>query len=82
MNISKYFILLLLFTKINCNPFNHLDIQLALLILAAGDHNGNIITDPNNPNNYLSVNIGKSNIPKKDKDGNILYQNKKKKIII
>ena len=69
MNISKYFILLLLFTKINCSPFNHLDIQLALLILAAGDHNGNIITDPNNPNNYLSVkNIGKSNLPKKDKD--------------
>ena len=33
MNISKYFILLLLFTKINCNPFNHLDIQLALLII-------------------------------------------------
>jgi len=68
MNFIKYFIcLLLIIIKIDCSPYNHLDIQLSLLILSAGDINGNILYDPTliNENGkeerkYLSINIGKN----------------------
>ena len=58
MNIIKYFILLLLtfVIKVNSGVYNHLDIQLALLILSFGDHNGNIIKDANNE--YMKVRVG------------------------
>jgi len=41
MNFIKQFILLLFYVIIttDCSPYNHLDIQLALLILSADDHN-------------------------------------------
>jgi len=68
MNINKYFvsILLLLIIKVNCGVYNHLDMQLALLILSAGDHNGNIIKDANG--NYLEIIIGRE----KDSQGNFV----------
>ena len=55
MNIIKYFILLLLtfVIKVNSGVYNHLDIQLALLILS--DHNGKIIKDTQN--NYMKIKI-------------------------
>ena len=60
MNIIKHFILFLLIfiIKIDCSPYNHLDLQLALLILSAGDHEGNIING--NDNKPLKINIGKN----------------------
>ncbi|ORX59262.1 hypothetical protein BCR36DRAFT_366445 [Piromyces finnis] len=67
MNIIKYFILLLVvITKIDCSPHNHLDIQLSLLILSAGDHNGNIVKDIDS--NYLKINISKNENKNEMKD--------------
>ncbi|ORX64140.1 hypothetical protein BCR32DRAFT_251268 [Anaeromyces robustus] len=31
--------------EVDCSPYNHLDLQIALLILSAGDHKGNIVKD-------------------------------------
>ncbi|ORX84802.1 hypothetical protein BCR32DRAFT_111392 [Anaeromyces robustus] len=47
MNNIKYFIslLILYIIKVDCSPYNHLDLQIALLILSAGDHKGNIVKD-------------------------------------
>ncbi|ORX42229.1 hypothetical protein BCR36DRAFT_291498 [Piromyces finnis] len=47
-------------------PYNHLDIQLALLILSAGDHDGNIVKDANLE--YLKINISKNLSNKVEKD--------------
>jgi len=59
MSIIKYFILLfLILNKIKCSPYNHLDFQLALLILSAGDHGSKIVLDPNTKD-YLKININK-----------------------
>jgi len=57
MNIIKFIILLLFIfiTTIDCSPYNHLDLQVSLLILAAGDHNGNIVKDKYD--NPLKINI-------------------------
>jgi len=62
MNIIKYFIsiLLIFVIKTNCSSYNHLDIQLALLILAAGDYKGNIVKDNGEPltfyfNHYMFI---------------------------
>jgi len=47
MSIIKFFVLLLFcIIKIDCSPYNHLDLQLAMLILSAGDPNGNILYNP------------------------------------
>jgi len=45
MNFIKYFIslLFLFIIKTNFSAYNKLDLQLALLILSAGNHNGNIV---------------------------------------
>jgi len=62
MNIIKLYILLLLIfvTKTNCGTYNHLDLQLVLLILSSGDNNkGNIIKDVDG--NYLKINISAKN---------------------
>jgi len=58
MNIIKYyFIYLLLFIiKNNGSPWNHLDLQLSLLILSAGNHDGEIIKDKAT-DNYLKINV-------------------------
>ena len=57
MNIIKFIILLLFIfiTTIDCSPYNHLDLQVSLLILTAGDHNGNIVKDKYD--NPLKINI-------------------------
>jgi len=39
------FLLLFFIIKTNCGVYNHLDIQLVLIILSTGDHNGNIVKD-------------------------------------
>ncbi|ORX53810.1 hypothetical protein BCR36DRAFT_582066 [Piromyces finnis] len=59
MNIIRYFISLLFIfiIKANCSSYNKLDLQLALLILSAGDHNGNIVKNKNGE--YLKININK-----------------------
>jgi len=50
MNIFKYIVVLFfIFNKIICSPQNHLSTQLVLLILAAGDNNGEIAQDKNDP---------------------------------
>jgi len=61
MKFIKYFILLLLIIKIDCSPYNHLDTQLALLILSADNHKGKIVGDYSNKNNpdYLKIVVGK-----------------------
>jgi len=63
MNIFKYFISLLIIfiIRTNCSAYNKLDLQLALLILSAGDHNGNIVKD--NDGNYLKINIASNSYP-------------------
>ncbi|ORX42642.1 hypothetical protein BCR36DRAFT_463120, partial [Piromyces finnis] len=67
MRIIKWFILILvIITKIYCSPYNHLDIQLALLILSAGDHDGNIVKDANLE--YMKINISKDPSNKVEKD--------------
>ena len=69
MNIIKYFILLLvLFTKIDCSPYNHLDLQIALLILLAGDHNGNIVKGLDGKPLKINISINNSNNNKYIKD--------------
>ncbi|ORX42654.1 hypothetical protein BCR36DRAFT_156730, partial [Piromyces finnis] len=67
MRIIKWFILILIsITKIYCSPYNHLDIQLALLILSAGDHDGNIVKDANLE--FMKINISKDPSNKVEKD--------------
>jgi hypothetical protein len=73
MNIFKYFVLILVIIAKNyCSPFNHLDLQLALLILSTGDYNGEILYDPTvsqdssgEYSEYLTVNIGKNSVRKR-----------------
>ena len=67
MNITKYFISLLIafIINVNCSPYNHLDIQYAPLILSAGDHNGNIVRGKDGK--YLKINIASSEVNDKDK---------------
>jgi len=70
MNIIKFIILLLFIfiTTIDCSPYNHLDLQVSLLILAAGDHDGNIVKDKYN--NPIKINI--SNDERKDNFASII----------
>ena len=59
MIIFKYIVVLFfIFNKIICSPQNHLSTQLVLLILAAGDNNGEIAQDKNGP---LEIDISKNN---------------------
>jgi len=58
MNIIKIIILLLVYSivKINCGTYNHLDLQLALLILSAGNNTDNIVENLTN-SGYLTIKV-------------------------
>ncbi|ORX42948.1 hypothetical protein BCR36DRAFT_148065 [Piromyces finnis] len=57
MVLNGNFIFYFIIIKANCSSYNKLDLQLALLILSAGDRNGNIVKNKNDE--YLKININK-----------------------